>query len=62
MEVAIGEVGEHVEINLVFAKLFLVLAEAEATEPYADIHDRALTPINGSLILWCTWERERTRA
>ena len=42
MEVAIGEIGEHVEIDLVFSKLFLVSTEAKTTEPHADIHDRFL--------------------
>jgi hypothetical protein len=41
LEVAIGEIGEHVEIDLVFSKLFLVSAEAETAKPTADIHGRA---------------------
>jgi hypothetical protein len=42
LEVAIGKIGEHVEIDLVFSKLFLVSTEAKTTEPHADIHDRVL--------------------
>ena len=42
LEVAIGQIGENVETDLVVLKLFLVSAEAETAEPHADIHDRAL--------------------
>jgi hypothetical protein len=41
-EVAIGKIGEHVEIDLVFSKFFLVSTEAKTTEPHADVHDRVL--------------------
>ena len=42
LEVAVGEISEHIEIDLVLSKLFLVSTEAETAEPPADIHDRAL--------------------
>ena len=51
LQVAIGEIGEHVEIDPAFSKAFLVSTEFETTEPHADIHDRALARMNGSPIL-----------
>ena len=39
LEVAVGEISEHVQIDLVLAKPFLVLTKTEAEEPPADIHD-----------------------
>ena len=39
LEVAVGEISEHVQIDLVLAKPFLVLTKTEASEPPADIHD-----------------------
>ena len=50
LEIAISEIGEHIEIDLVLSELFLVSTEVETTEPHADIHDRGLAPMNGSLI------------
>ena len=44
LEIPIGEIAEHVEVNLVVPKRFLVLAEAETAEPLADFHDRAKAP------------------
>ena len=44
LEIPIGEIAEHVEVNLVVPKGFLVLAEAETAEPFTDFHDRAKTP------------------
>jgi hypothetical protein len=46
LEVAVGKIGEHVDIDLTFSKLFLVSTEAETAEPHADIHDRALAGSN----------------
>ena len=40
LEVAFGEISEHVKVDLVLAKPFLVLTKTEAAEPPADIHDR----------------------
>jgi len=40
-EVAVGEVGEHVRVDLVVSKLLPVLTEAETAQPFADIHSRA---------------------
>jgi hypothetical protein len=42
LEVAIGKIGENVEIDLVFSKPVLVSTEAKTTEPHADVHDRVL--------------------
>ena len=44
LEVAVGEIGEHVEIDPVLPERLLVSAEPETAEPHADIHDRALAP------------------
>jgi hypothetical protein len=41
LEVAIGEIGEHIEIDLVVSEIGLVLAKAETAKPPADIHGRA---------------------
>ena len=40
-EVAVSEIGEHVHIDLVVAKLLPVLTEAKSAQPFADIHSRA---------------------
>jgi hypothetical protein len=48
LEVAIGEIGEHVEVDLVFSKLFPVSAKAETAKPPADIHGR-LTWLGGRI-------------
>ena len=45
LEVAVGQVGENVETDLVVLKFFLVSAETETAEPHADIHDRALAGV-----------------
>jgi hypothetical protein len=52
LEVAISKIGEHIEIDLALSELFLVSTEVDTTEPHADVHDRALAPMDGSLILW----------
>jgi hypothetical protein len=41
LEVAIGEIGENVEINLVFAKHSVVFPEIETAKPPADVHGHA---------------------
>jgi len=52
LEVAFGKIGEHVEVDPVLSKLFLVSTEAETAEPYADVHDRASPWVKPPLILW----------
>ena len=41
LEVAIGEIGEHVEIDLVVSEIGLVLAKADRVQPLGDVHRRS---------------------
>jgi hypothetical protein len=37
-EVAVGEIGEHIHIDLTVSKLILVLPEAEIAKPHPHVH------------------------
>ena len=47
-EVAIVEIGEHIQINLIIAKLFLVLIQAATAKPLADVHSHAPNGLESS--------------
>jgi hypothetical protein len=42
LEVAIGQVREDVDADVIIFKLLLVSAQAQTAKPHPDIHDRAL--------------------
>src|SRR5208283_3719977 len=40
-KVAIAKIGEHIQINFIVAKLFLVLTQAATAKPFVDVHSHA---------------------
>jgi hypothetical protein len=46
LEIALGQLGQHLVVDLVLSDDRLVFLETEASQPNSDIHGRVLTELD----------------